>query len=279
MTFFQSFILGLVQGLTEFLPVSSSAHLVFFQFLFGFSDPLVFFDVILHLGTLVALLIYFAGDLAHLVRDSVYGIFFLLRRKSLKEIFEIAPHTRWALGIIIASIPTALMGFLLKDWFESLFGSLRGVSYQLFVNAAILWSTRYYPKGDKTIQTARLLDFFIIGIFQGVSIIPGISRSGATIATALLLGLERQTAFRFSFLLAIPAILGAGILECKHGFQSWHWGWPVLGIGFFASLIAGYFSLYILSKMIRKGQLYTFAFYTLLFGIVVLMYANGFKLG
>lgn len=277
MTIFQAFLLGIVQGLTEFLPVSSSAHLVFFQFLLGFSDPLVFFDVILHLGTLVALLIYFAPDLAHLVRDSVYGIFFLSRRKPLKEIFEIAPHSRWALGIIIASIPTALMGFLFKDWFESLFSSLQAVGLALFGTSAILWSTRYYQKGEKTIETARFLDFFLIGVLQGVAIIPGISRSGTTIAAALLLGLEHETAFRFSFLLAIPAILGAGLLEAHHGLETWRWGWQVLGVGFLVSAFFGYFSIYFLSKIVRKGKLYAFAFYTLAFGALVLAVSHGLE--
>lgn len=277
MTLFQASLLGIVQGLTEFLPVSSSAHLVFVQHVFGFSDPLVFFDVVLHLGTLVGLFVYFAGDLAHLVRDSVYGIFFLFRRKPLKEIFEIAPHTRWALGILIACLPTALIGFLFKDWFESLFGSLRAVGLALLGTSAILWSTRYYPKGRKTITTARFIDFLAIGALQGVAIVPGISRSGTTIAAALLLGLERETAFRFSFLLAIPVILGAGLLEAHHGLETWKWGWPVLAVGFFSSAVFGYLSLHFLSRVTRKGKLHLFAGYTLALGFAMIFLSGHFE--
>lgn len=277
MTLFQALLLGVVQGLTEFLPVSSSAHLVVVQHLFGFTEPMVFFDVVLHLGTLVALFVYFAGDIAHLLRDSLYGISYLLHRKPMKDIAEIAPHSRWALGILAASVPTGLLGIFFKDWFESLFGSLQAVGLALLGTTAILWLTRYFQKDRRGIDSARYRDFLAIGLFQGIAIIPGISRSGATIAAALFLGLRREDAFRFSFLLAIPAILGAGLVELKDGITGWAWGWPVLATGFLASASFGYASLFFLSRVTRSGKLHLFALYTLAFGCIVFFLSIGPK--
>lgn len=274
MSLAEALLLGLVQGLTEFLPVSSSAHLVLVQHLLGFSKPLVFFDVVLHLGTLVGLLVYFAGDVAHLVRDSIYGISYLIHRKPIEQISEVAPHSRWALGILVATIPTGLAGFFFKDWFESLFGSLQAVGLALLGTTLILWLTRYFQKNEKGMDQSSYLDYFVIGVFQGIAIIPGISRSGATISAALFRGLKREEAFRFSFLLAVPAILGAGLLEWKDGLGSWEWGWPVLTVGFLVSAVFGYLSLCFLARIIQKGKLHLFGIYTFLFGILVLVVSS-----
>lgn len=270
MSVVEAFILGVTQGLTEFLPVSSSAHLVFVQHLLGFKEPMLFFDVTVHLGTLLSLILYFSKEVACLLRDSIYGIFFLLRRKPMKEIAELAPFGSWALALLVASIPTGLMGVWFKDWFESLFGSLQAVGLALFGTSVILWLTMPFQKGEKRVENTRLLDLLTIGIFQGVAIIPGISRSGATISAALFRGLKREDAFRFSFLLAIPAILGAALLELKEGIASWPWGWPVLAAGFLSSALLGYFSLHFLARVTQKGKLHLFGIYTFLFAILVL---------
>lgn len=277
MTLAQSFILGLVQGLTEFLPVSSSAHLVFVQHLMGFKEELVFYDVILHLGTLVGLFVYFAGDIAHLIRDSIYGVSCLIRRKPLDPISEVAPHSRWALGILVATIPTGLMGIFLKSWFEAMFGSLQTVGFALFGTTLLLGLTRYFQRNERGIDKARYLDFFLIGAMQGAAITPGISRSGSTLAVALFLGFKREEAFRFSFLLAIPAILGAGLLELKDGMTTWQGGWPVLAAGFALSAVFGYLSLYFLACVTQKGKLHLFAFYTLPFALLILFLSPRFE--
>ncbi len=268
MSFFEAALLGLVQGLTEFLPISSSAHLVFFQHLLGFKEPLLFFDVMVHVGTLLALFVYFWKDLAHLVRDSIYGLFFLLRRKPLRDIYDMAPHSRWAFGILLASVPTAVIGVLFKDWFESRFGSLRSVGYELLANSLLLWVTRYFRTGEKGIEQARWFDFLTIGTLQGVSIIPGISRSGATIAAGLFLGLKPDAAFRFSFLLSIPAIVGVAILKLPEGFRAGDWG--ATGVGFLVAAFSGLLSLFALSKIVSRGKLHRFAFYTLFLGLFTL---------
>ena len=276
MTVFKSFILGAVQGLTEFLPVSSSAHLVFVQHLLGFKEQLVFFDVVLHLATLIALLVYFAADIAHLIRDSIYGMIFLLQRKPLQQISEIAPHSRWALGILVASVPTGLMGIFLKDYFENLFGSLRGLGFQLIITTLLLAATPFFRKNEKSINQAKYLDFLIIGILQGISITPGISRSGATIAAALYLGFRSEDAFRFSFLLSIPAILGAGLVEWE-GLAGWQSGWAPLAVGSLAAGILGYLALHFLARVMRRGQFHWFAAYTFFFAILIFTLAGRFE--
>ena len=270
MSIIEAFVLGLVQGLTEFLPVSSSAHLVLVQHLLGFKEPMVFFDVVLHLGTLVGLFIYFGDDIAHLIRDSLYGISYLLYRKPMAKIAEIAPHSRWALGILVASLPTGFIGIFFKDWLESLFGSLPAVGAALLVTSVILWLTRYFQKNERGMEESKYADFFFIGFLQGVAIIPGVSRSGSTIAASLFRGFKREEAFRFSFLLSIPAILGAGLVELKEGLSAGHQDWLSLGVGFLTSAFFGYLSIFLLSRLVRQGKLHRFAFYTLPLGILIL---------
>ena len=276
-TFFQAFVLGLVQGLTEFLPVSSSAHLVFFQHLLGLRKQMLSFDVFVHVATLTALLAYFAEDLLAFARDTFSGVLLFFQKKSVSEIFEKYPGTKWTWGIIAASVPTAAIGFLFKDWFESMFGSLMISGVTLVMNAGILWLTRSWPAGEKKIHQTRFFDYFLIGILQGIAIIPGISRSTVTLAGGLWLGLERETAFRFAFLISIPAILGASVLEFHHGIQVPSGAGPAYGLAFFAAALSGYLSLRWLSGIVRKGELHLFAFYTVLAGAVMMIAARWFE--
>lgn len=255
MNLIQAVILGIVQGLTEFLPVSSSAHLVVVQHLFGFKEPLVAFDVVLHLGTVAALFIYFYRDIVRLV----------------KNIFIPGPNTRTAFGLIIASIPTAVIGLAFKDWFETLFGSLQAVGFALLGTTALLWMTRKLEAGRREIEKGKVLDFIFIGAMQGFAIIPGISRSGATLVTGLLRGFKREDAFRFSFILSIPAVLGAGFLELRGGAGLGEINRIALGAGCLASAVTGFFALGFLEKVIQKGKLHRFAGYTLALGLFVLL--------
>jgi undecaprenyl-diphosphatase len=169
------------------------------------------------------------------------------------------------------------MGVLFEDGFESMFGSLRNVGYELLATALILWLTRYCQTHQKEMKEGRYLDFLIIGITQGISIVPGISRSGITIAAALFLGFKREDAFRFSFLLAIPAILGAGLIEAGNGILHWEWGWEILAMGFVVALVSGYFSLFFLARVTQKGKLHLFSFYAFAFGILILFLAGRFE--
>lgn len=248
----QSLLLGIIQGLTEFLPVSSSGHLVLFQQWLGdnfsFKSEAVAFDLVMHIGTLLPV-IYFYRKEVFQIGESVVT-------------FRKDEHFRMAMYVIIATIPTGLMGILLKDTFEGLFHSVRAVCIALLVTGSLLLSTRFFESPPD--QPKRNLVWWvalIIGIAQGMAITPGISRSGTTIAVALLLGMDRAVAARFSFLLSIPAILGAAVLILKDGISFSAASIGPLVVGFLASMIVGYLALWMLVALVKKGGLYRFTFY------------------
>lgn len=255
----QAIVLGVVQGLTEFLPVSSSGHLVLAQAIFGesfeFRDMAVAFDLALHLGTLVPVLYFYRADLRRILTSA-------LSRPQLDVMGWIrGDEARWlAFMVVLGTIPTALIGLFLKDGFEALFHSPRAVSVALFVTGLLLWSTRWSERAEGT----RSLGVWIalaIGLAQGLAITPGISRSGSTIAVALLLGLERDQAARFSFLLSIPAITGAAVLVAKDGVGVPDGAWGALAAGCLSSMAVGYAALVLLVALVRRGGLHRFAWY------------------
>ena len=253
MTIFHAIVLGLIQGITEFLPVSSSAHLAIVQNLFGLTGPvLLVFDVVVHLGTLSALLIYFRKDL------------FPFPKVGMKY-----------MGLIIAAtIPTVLIGFSIKDWMEKYFDVLWVVALTLLINSFILLSTWWSPRDrDKGECTWR--DAFWVGVAQGISILPGISRSGATVSTALWLKVKSEEAVRFSFLIAIPAILGATVLLMPEMIEVFSKDmWPAMSVGFITAFISGYAAIYVLFKVTLRGQFHYFAYYT--FALALLTFAFHF---
>ena len=242
--------LGIVQGVTEFLPISSSGHLVFFQSLLSMEEPPLFFDIMLHFGTLLAVVVYFWTDIWKIVR----GIRTTLRGK--KEGQEEAKLLLW---IVLATLPTGLMGIFLKDWFESFFSRPKLVGVMLIVTGLVLWLTRWAKKEERNIGKMGWMDALIIGIAQGLAIIPGISRSGATISTGLFCGLDRELSGKFSFLLSIPAILGAILLEFKK-FDSGQQFLTLL-IGTAIAFGVGIFSLKFLMKIIKFGEISKFSYY------------------
>ena len=257
---FQAIILGIVQGITEFLPVSSSGHLVFLQSLFGLREPPIFFDVMLHLGTLFAVVVYFWKDILEVIQG--IRIAFKGRGKGQQGI-------RLLLWIILATIPAGLMGFLFKDWFESFFSQPRLVGGMLLITGLFLWVTRWTKKEGRDIMKMRWFDSVLIGIAQGMAIIPGISRSGATISTGLLTGLDRELSAKFSFLLSIPAILGATVLEVEKMGTIQELGIVLLGT--VAAFGIGLLSLTFLFKinMIRKISI--FSYYCWIIGLAIII--------
>lgn len=259
-TIIQSIFLGIVQGLTEFLPVSSSGHLVFFQSLFGLKEPPIFFDVMLHLGTLLAVVVYFWKDIWTIIK----GILSILERKE-----ENREGAKLFLLIILATIPTGLMGIFLKDWFESFFSQARSVGVMLILTGLLLWMTRLAKKEGRPLEKMRWIDSILIGIAQGVAIIPGISRSGSTISTGLFCGLDRELCARFSFLLSIPAILGATILEIKK-MDSGGGLWTTL-IGSAIAFGVGILALTLLIKVIKMGKIFNFSYYCWGMGILMII--------
>jgi undecaprenyl-diphosphatase len=262
MSILQSIFLGVVQGLTEFLPISSSGHLVFFQSLFGMKEPQLFFSIMVHFGTFMAVIIVFRRDISKIAHALP-----TLLEKERKDSYEL----RLLLWIILGTIPAGLMGILLRDWFESLFSKPGIVGGMLLITGLVLYLTRWTKKGEKTIEKMEWLDAILIGIAQGIAIIPGISRSGATISAGLFLGLNRELSGRFSFLLSIPAILGAVILETRKMGMAIE-VWPSF-LGMIVAFLVGLFSLTFLMKVIKMGKIFNFSYYCCGVGILMIIFS------
>jgi len=252
-----------VQGLTEFLPVSSSGHLVIFQHLLGFAEPLLLLDVMLHLGTLVAVFIVFRQDLIAITRALFRG---------LTDSREPADNEALRLFFLaaVATVPTGCIGLLLKDRIESFFASPFFAAGGLLVTGVLLQTSRLASGTAKDVNRTTIRDALLIGICQGIAILPGVSRSGTTITVALLAGLERGLAARFSFLLAIPAILGASLLELLDVSSVAPENWLPILAGTLASVIIGYVSLKILIRLVVAGNFAVFAWYCWAAGLVTL---------
>lgn len=265
-------ILGIVQGLTEFLPISSSGHLIIFQHLFGMEEPELFFDICVHIGTLVAVIIYFWKDLWSIITALIKGtVPFLLRKVSFKETYN-DPNIKLAILIIIGTVPTGIIGVLLKKISDQLFSSLIIVGCMLLITGLLLWSTRWIKKQSKGIKEFSIKNAVVIGTIQGMAIAPGISRSGSTIAIGLFLGLSRETAARYSFLLSIPAILGALVLILKDVTTISTISINAALIGGVTSCIVGYLSLKLLVYIVKKGQMHLFAPYCWIMGGLALVW-------
>jgi len=255
MDFLQAIYLGFLQGVTEFLPVSSSGHLVIAQaFLPNFEQPGVLFDVLLHLGTMGAVVLYFRKDLLSLVRAP-----FIADAEALI-------HRKLLLLIVAGSVPTAVIGLAFKDFFESLFHDYRRAAMMLIVTGIILFISERFRRGERKEKDLTLGDALLTGVVQGCAIIPGISRSGSTIAALLLRGVDGETAARFSFLLALPAVGGAALLSLKdvHGVAEGLL--PVYLAGAAISFATGLFSIHFLLAIIRKRRLFIFALYCWIVG-------------
>jgi undecaprenyl-diphosphatase len=251
-------ILGVIQGLTEFFPVSSSGHLVLFQNLFGLKEPQIFADVMLHVGTLLSLLVFLRRDLLELARG-----FFLFCQHPKKSSSD--PRVKMIFALVLASIPTALIGYFFSGFFESLFASLRAVGLALIITGIYLFLTKYVREKNRNFFSHPL----IIGFLQGAAIVPGFSRSGLTIGGALFLGWKREEAARFSFLLSIPAILGAALFQF-HKIDSGTQPWLILLTGAAVSAVFGYLALTLLVSVIQRGRFFSFSFYCFFAGLTAL---------
>ena len=257
MSFLDAILLGILQGATEFLPVSSSGHLVLAQHLLAdFEQPGVLFDVLLHIGTMVAVVLYFRRDLVGLIR-------------SLRQSGPEADLQRRLLGLlVVGSIPTAASGLTFKDFFENLFDRPDLVCLMLLVTGSLLWLAQRLRRKSPERQRLNLLDALIVGTAQGAAITPGISRSGATIATLLLRGVDGETAARFSFLLALPAVSGAALLSLKDiGEISQQSGLAYLA-GALAAMVTGLICIHLLLAVVRNQRLHWFALYCWGVGLV-----------
>jgi undecaprenyl-diphosphatase len=262
----QAIILGLVQGASEFVPISSSGHLVLVPWLLGWPPPSLVFDTMVHWGTLVAVLAYFWRDIMALA--SAWG-----RSLASRNLGE--PEARIAWLIIVGTLPAALMGYVGEDFFESLFAAPAWAAGLLLVTGLILALSEWLGKRWKEPHQLAFLDSILIGIVQGCAIAPGISRSGATIAAGLFRGLKREAAARYSFLLVTPIIFGAGLLQLLDLFKmenaTAHL--PALILGFLTAAFSGYLCIRFLLSYLQQGKLYVFAIYCWLAGGACLLIA------
>ena len=253
MSLLEAVILGIIQGLTEFLPISSSGHLSVFHHIFGMQEPQIAFDVVLHLGTLVPVFIVFRKDIWALLRN---------------------PFQKMTVLLIIGTIPAVVFALLFKSRIEMLFASLLFIVFGFCITGLVLLFADRVSTGDKEEKDITFVDALLVGCAQAVAIAPAISRSGSTIAASLGRKLNRETAAKFSFLLSIPAILGAAVMTFR-GIISDGAGdieWLNMAVGFVAAMLSGYLAIKFMLNLIKKAKLKYFAVYVFILAAVLLIY-------
>lgn len=267
MNLLQAIVLGIVQGATEFIPVSSHGHLLLVPWLLGWEEPGLLFDTILHWGTLVAVVAFFWRDFTSIAASVVRD---LLRRQPLAS-----ADSRLGWLVVLATIPAALIGYLFEDQLETLFTDPVSVAVSLMISGGILWVSETLGNRMRDLKAVNGTDALAIGIAQAVSILPAISRSGATIATGLARGLERPAAARFSFLMSAPIVFGAGLLKVLDVAET---GVPsdtlvLMVAGFIAAMVTGYLCIAFLLRFLATRSLRTFAVYCWVVGGASLLIA------
>jgi len=259
MTLWHAVLLGAVQGFSEFLPISSSAHLIIVPWLFRFPDPGLTFDVALHFGTLIALLSYFYRDWLSLIRAG-------FRSLTAKRESSVEERLFWYLAL--ASVPGAVIGYLLEKQAETVLRSPLLIALTMSGMGVLLWVADLLFKKYKDLSQVSLKDSLLIGFAQALALIPGVSRSGVTITAGLALGLNRTTAARFSFLLAMPITAGAALFKAKGFFQTGVTTESLIGIG--VSTLFGFLSIKYMLAYLQKYTYRVFVIYRFLFSLVVL---------
>lgn len=283
MTFIQSIFLGIVQGITEFLPVSSSGHLAILRNLFGIqTEGGLLFEVMLHLGTVIAICVVFRKDVLRMIGETVRmisdvrkNISILFHNRKEKDAIRYKKilhnnYRRFVVMVLCAAIPTAVIGYSAKDLVDLAYDSLLVPGIGLIMTAVFLIIADAVEDGRKIPKDISFTSAFLVGIAQGISVLPGVSRSGATIAASLISGYDRRFAIKYSFIMAIPAILGASVLELTQPGSS-----QVSIMQFFVYLcgavaagVVGYFSIKKMLKIVRKKKFRGFAIYCLILGSI-----------
>lgn len=269
----KAIVLGIVQGATEFIPVSSSGHLVIVPWFLGWEPSSLFFDTVLHWGTLVSIAVIFWRDFWQMIVATLQS----LVSRSLANM-----HARLGWFIIVGSIPAAVMGLLFEEFFEELFSSPTAAAFFLLITAALLISSELlmrYAEKIRALEDMGWIDAILIGLFQALALAPGISRSGSTMAAGLARGIRREDAARFSFLLGTPAFLGAGLLQLLKAMEESQAlvvaQAPLLLVGFTASAISGFIAIRFLLAYLRKRPLYPFAVYCICVSLLVFWLSMG----
>jgi undecaprenyl-diphosphatase len=261
MTILQALILGIVQGLAEMLPISSSAHLVLLPWFFHFPDPGLAFDVALHLGTLLGILLFFWKDWLKIFTD-----FLKLIRTRKVETFE----QKLSGFLVLASIPGAVFGYLLESKAETVFRNPLLIAGTLVFMGVVLVIVDRENREKRTLNEMRTKDCLIIGLSQAIAIVPGISRSGATITTGLFAGFKREDAAKFSFLMSVPIIAGAGLLKLKDLPFSEITSMPFL-VGFAAAVVSSIFAISFLLRFVRNHKFTIFAYYRFILAAIIII--------
>lgn len=251
----QAIILGIVQGLAEFLPVSSSGHLVLLQRIFGIEEGVLTFDVAVHIATLAAVIYIYRSDIAKIIRN---------------------PFGKLPVLIVVSTIPTVIIGFAFRDFFENMFKTGASLGIGFIFTGLIIWYADSVKKTSKGLNKTTYIDAVIIGIAQGIAIFPAVSRSGLTISGALFRGLRREFTAKYILLLSIPSILGAAVLDLFDITKTINSGqsavdfFPVL-LGMAAAAVSGYIAIRFLLKVLKKGKLKIFSYYVFALGILVIL--------
>jgi len=266
MDYLKVLILAITQGLTEFLPVSSSGHLVIVSEFFGIHYPGITMEIFLHFGTFLSVLVVFRKDI-HNILIAFFKNFWKITNypKNMKENEDFA----MSIYMLLAIIPAGIAGVFFGDFFENLFKDINAVGFALIVTGTILFLTQWAKKSNKKIT---LWSSVIIGIVQAFAIIPGISRSGSTISTGLFLGIDKKKVARFSFILALPLVFGATLLETKNLVGVSVIDWKLILFGIVIAFITGYYAIKWILYSLLKGKFYIFSYYCVILGFLILAF-------
>lgn len=276
MGYISAILMGALQGVAEFLPISSSGHLALFQRFFAmenYEETQMFFTVLLHLGTLISVFVYYWHDIVDMIREFFLAIGDLLHAKQRRGRPAPTPPARRLVLLIVVSILPLFLILPIKDVIETAMSNAAFVSLALIVTGCILYLSDRMAKGRKTARTATVTDALLVGCAQAVGTLPGISRSGITISAGLVRGFDRSFAVRFSFLMSLPAVLGANILTLKDAIEA---GidpaqLPVYLVGTLVAAVVGYFAIHLVNLLSDKGKFGAFAWYCWVVGVISLI--------
>ncbi len=266
MEYLKIIILAIIQGLTEFLPVSSSGHLALAEYLLGIESPGVTLEVFLHFGTFVSVLVIFWKDIVKII-IAIFGNFW----KVWKYPTAMKQNEDFAMGVYIflSMIPAGIVGLVFEEQIDGLFDNIVLVGVALLVTGTVLFLTQWAQNEHRPLTGWRA---FLMGIVQAIAIIPGISRSGSTVSVGMFLGIPREKVAKFSFLMALPLIFGATIMKAKDAFATESFVWSGIIIGTVTAFLFGYFAVKWLLRAIIRGRLYIFGFYCLVLGFLAIIF-------
>ena len=272
MSIIKAIIMGIVQGLTEFLPVSSSGHLVIFgQLLDMHMEGSVLFEILLHMGTLVAIIVAFYEDIWALILNGIsiiantfsYLKHVIMKKDGIRPMIIETSYQKFVMQIIVATIPTVIIALVMEKYILEAFGSLLFTAAGLAITATLLLVSMKMPSGKYDADNLSYKRAAVVGVFQGFATFPGVSRSGSTMVAGLMMGMKREFVVKFSFIMSIPAVFGAVILQLKdmEGGGELTAYLPAYGAGVIASALVGYVCIKVLLDIVRKGKLHYFAYY------------------